>query len=43
MVADISKEKALEPRNLAEAKARPGWPLWEKAIAEELAMLGHRS
>ena len=39
MAADISEEEALEPRNLAEAKARPDWPLWEKAIAEELATL----
>ena len=31
--------EALEPRTLAEAKRRPDWPFWEKAIEEELAML----
>ena len=30
--------EALEPRSLAEAK-RGNWPLWEKAIREELATL----
>ena len=39
MAAEISDEEALEPCNLAEAKSRPDWLLWEKAIAEELATL----
>ncbi len=39
MAAEISEVEALEPRNLREAKARPDWPLWEKAIEEELRML----
>jgi hypothetical protein len=39
MVAEISEAEALEPRNLKEAKARPDWPLWEKAIEEELKVL----
>ncbi|KDR64888.1 hypothetical protein GALMADRAFT_82558 [Galerina marginata CBS 339.88] len=39
MVAEISEAEALEPRTLAEAKARPDWKLWEKAIEEELGVL----
>jgi hypothetical protein len=39
MVAETSDAEALEPRTLAEAKRRPDWPLWEKAIEEELKML----
>jgi hypothetical protein len=39
MAAEISDAEALEPRSLAEAKRRPDWPLWEKAIYEELATL----
>jgi len=39
LVAEISEMEALEPRSLAEAKSRPDWPLWEKAIEEELALL----
>ena len=39
MAAEISEAEALEPRTLAEAKSRPDWPLWEKAIAEELELL----
>jgi Reverse transcriptase (RNA-dependent DNA polymerase) len=31
--------EVLEPHLLVEAKRRPDWPLWEKAIEEELAML----
>jgi len=31
--------EALEPRSLVEAKRRPDWPLWEKAIHEELSTL----
>jgi hypothetical protein len=39
MVAKISEVEALEPRSLAEAKHHPDWPLWEKAIHEELTLL----
>jgi hypothetical protein len=39
MAAEISEAEALEPRTLAEGKRRPDWPLWEKAICEELANL----
>lgn len=39
MAAEISEAEALEPRTLAEAKSRPDWPLWEKAIMEELEVL----
>jgi hypothetical protein len=37
--AETSDAEALEPRTLAEAKRRPDWHLWEKAIQEELATL----
>ena len=37
--AETSNAEALEPRSLAEARKRPDWPLWEKAIHEELATL----
>ena len=37
--AETSDAEALEPRSLVEAKKRVGWPLWEKAIEEELANL----
>jgi hypothetical protein len=39
LLAETSDVEALEPRMLAEAKHRPDWPLWEKAIQEELATL----
>ena len=39
LVAEIAAAEALEPYTLAEAKRRPDWPLWEKAIGEELATL----
>jgi hypothetical protein len=39
LVAETADAEALEPRSLAEAKRRPEWPLWEKAIEEELATL----
>jgi hypothetical protein len=39
MMAEISNAEALEPQSLAEAKGHPDWPLWEKAIYEELATL----
>ena len=36
---ETADAEALELRSLAEAKHRPEWPLWEKAIEEELATL----
>ena len=39
LVAETADAEALEPRSLADAKRRPDWPLWEKAIEEELATL----
>ena len=39
LAAEVAEAEALEPRSLAEAKRRPDWPLWEKAIAEELETL----
>jgi len=36
---ETADAEALEPRTLAEAKRRPDWPHWEKAIEEELATL----
>ena len=39
LVVDTADSEALEPRNLAEAKRRPDWPLWEQAIREELDTL----
>jgi Reverse transcriptase (RNA-dependent DNA polymerase) len=39
MVVEMSDFEALEPRSLAEAKRCLEWPLWEKAIHEELATL----
>ena len=39
LVAKTADAKALEPCTLAEAKQRLDWPLWEKAIEEELATL----
>ena len=38
-VAETANAEVLEPHMLAEAKHRPDWPLWEKVIEEELAML----
>ena len=37
--AETTDVEALEPCMLTEVKHRPDWPLWEKAIEEELAML----
>ena len=37
--AETSSMEPLEPQSLSEAKKRPDWPLWEKAIEEELASL----
>ena len=39
MAAEIGDAEALEPRTLAKAKCHPDWPLWEKAINEELETL----
>lgn len=39
MAAEMGDSEALEPRSLAEAMCRPDWPLWKKAIHEELAVL----
>ncbi len=39
LTTKTTEAEALEPRTLAEAKRRPDWPLWENAIAEELATL----
>ena len=39
LLAETSDTEAVEPRMLAEAKCWPDWPLWEKAIEEELATL----
>ena len=39
LAAVTGDSEALEPRSLAEAKRGGDWPLWEKAIHEELAML----
>jgi len=35
----ISESEALEPHSIEEAKRHPDWPLWEKAIEEELGVL----
>ena len=37
--AKTADAEVLEPCTLADAKHRPDWPLWEKAIEEELATL----
>ena len=39
IMAETANAEALEPCMLTEAKCRPDWLLWEKAIEEELAML----
>jgi len=39
LVAVISESEVLEHRSIEEAKHRPDWPLWEKAIEEELGVL----
>jgi hypothetical protein len=39
LVAETADAEAMEPCMLAEAKRRPDWLLWEKAIEEELSML----
>ena len=39
LVVDAGDIEPLEPKSLAEAKRRPEWPEWEKAIREELKTL----
>ena len=39
MVAKIAKAEALEPSSLADARRRPDWSDWERAIEEELATI----
>jgi Reverse transcriptase (RNA-dependent DNA polymerase) len=39
LAAEVADAEAMELRTLTEAKCRPDWPLWEKAIKEELATL----
>ena len=39
LAAEISEAEALEPQTLKEARSHPDWPLWEKAINEELATI----
>lgn len=39
MVVDAGDIEPLEPKALAEAKRRPDWPEWERAIHEELKTL----
>lgn len=43
LIAEITKIEALEPHSLAKAKSRPNWPLWKKAIEEELKVLDNTS
>ena len=38
-MAETANAEGLEPQTLAEAKHRPDWLQWEKAILEELATL----
>jgi hypothetical protein len=39
LAAEMLDAEAIKPQMLTEAKRRPDWPLWEKAIKEELATL----
>jgi hypothetical protein len=39
LMTEVADAEALEPHMLSEAKDRPDWSLWEKAIKEELAIL----
>ena len=39
MVAEIAKAEALEPSSLTDARCRPDWSDWERAIEEELATI----
>ena len=38
-VTEVQEAEALEPRNLKEAMSQSDWPLWERAIEEELKAL----
>jgi hypothetical protein len=38
-MAEMADTEALEPHMLTEARQRPEWPHWEKAILEELETL----
>ena len=39
MPAEMSDKEAFKPRSPTKAKCHPDWPLWEKAIEEELETL----
>lgn len=39
LAMEIADAEGLEPRSVAEAKRRPDWKLWEKAIEDELKSL----
>ena len=39
LAAETTNSEALEPQSLSEAKSRPDWKMWEKAIEEELETL----
>ena len=39
MVARVSEVEGLDPSTIDEARARPDWPKWDKAISKELASL----
>ena len=38
-ITETGEAETLEPQSLKEAKSRPDWPRWEKAIEEELKLL----
>ena len=39
MVTRVSEAEGLDPSTIDEARARPDWPKWDKAISKELASL----
>jgi len=39
MVAKVSEAEGLDPSMIDEARARPDWPKWDKAISKELTSL----
>ena len=39
LAAETTNSEVLEPQSLSEAKSRPDWKMWEKAIEEELETL----
>ena len=39
MASEIADAEALDPSSLADAKHRPDWLDWEKAIEEELTVI----